>query len=366
MTQPSKKPFHSSTWNRRDFLSLSMGSLAAGSLGLSAQAGQHSAEVSFFLISDTHYFANKEQPDLMDERSSKVTSALIETLNRLPDTEIPIEAGGGKVLAPQGVIHGGDVIDSGDKNGAVFEKMQATEWKAYCDDYGITGSDGKLKYPIYEVHGNHDGPQGKGIAIDGISKRNQTRAQNGMGKVSPSGLQFSWNWGDFHFVNLGIVVGQQTKEIQRRRYAPMGSLDFLIEDLSEEVGNSGRPVILTHHIDVARYSTECSEANEANLNREWHPCDVRSFHEAIKPYNVIALLYGHTHVRNLFRWNGTPERTEQGIPVFNVDNSSHFSGPQQAFMYFELGSKQLTVRECATKDGWQSYFWTPQAWTFEY
>ena len=52
----------------------------------------------------------------------------------------------------------------------------------------------------------------------------------------------------------------------------------------------------------------------------------------------------------------------EGISVFNVDNSSHFHSDNQAFLYFEIGRKELLVRECATTDAWQSHQWTPQVW----
>lgn len=80
-------------------------------------------------------------------------------------------------------------------------------------------------------------------------------------------------------------------------------------------------------------------------------------------YNIAAVLYGHTHARNVFRWDGSNKSAGQGIPVFNVDNSSHFAGTQQAFFYFELHPGKLIVREYQTKDQWQTGSWTPQVWS---
>ena len=142
----------------------------------------------------------------------------------------------------------------------------------------------------------------------------------------------------------------------------MESLDFLIADLEKQVGDSGRPVVITHHIDLARYSRPCEATDPDNLNREWHPCDVHGFYNAIREYNVIAILYGHTHARNVLTWDGSSTRADEGVSVFNVDNSSHFHSDNQAFLYFEIGREELLVRECATTDGWQNYQWTPQFW----
>lgn len=344
--------------SRRTFLGASAALTA--SAAASPACGAVTPPIAFFLLADTHYLAEQESPQDLNEASRHVTTRLIETLNSLPGTNIPEKAGGGSVAVPQGVIHAGDIIDSGDKTGHHFEQMQETEWAAFCHDFGIRGEKSRLNYPTFEVHGNHDGPQGKGVAIDGIVARNKQRA--GLTSVSENGLHYSWNWGDVHFLNLGIVVGQVPEVKKRRRYDPMQSLDFLIRDLREQVGESGRPVVITHHIDLARYTLPCDADDPKNVSREWHPCDVKGFYQAIQPYQVIAILHGHTHARNVLHWNGNSTNTDRGFSVFNVDNSSHFRGGPQAFFYCEIHPTELVMRECATKDRWESFFWTPQVW----
>ena len=104
-------------------------------------------------------------------------------------------------------------------------KMQQTEWAAFTDAYGLTGKDGKLKVPVYEVHGNHDSPRGDGLAVKKIAERNKARP--GVTNVSKNGVHYSWDWGGLHFVCLGIVVGQVADLARKRRYDPLGSLEFL-------------------------------------------------------------------------------------------------------------------------------------------
>jgi cytolysin (calcineurin-like family phosphatase) len=343
-----------------------LGTLAGATAALTlphAQAATANQAVAFAFVSDTHYIANKESPAELLEKSAAVTSRLIDTLNQLPGQSIATEAGGGQVSPLQGVIHGGDLIDTGDKSGGAHGKMQQTEWDAFTADFGLTGRDGKLKYPVYEVFGNHDAPRGTGLAIDGIQARNKSRV--GVKQLSSNGLHYSWDWGSgdhqVHFLNLGIVVGTNQNVPQPRRYNPLESLEFLRHDLQTSVGNSGRPVVITHHIDVQRYSTPCDQDDKA-AGKEWHPCDARAFHAAIQDYNVIAILYGHTHARNVLKWNGTAERTQQGFDLFNVDNGAHFHNDAQAFFYFEITPSQLRVRELATKDRWQTSYWSPQVW----
>jgi len=342
--------------DRRRFLAASAAALQT--FGLAANAKAADDTVAFFLVGDTHFLAEKMAPAKLDPVSATVTNGLVEVLNNLPGTEIPKTAGGGTVLAPRGVIHAGDCIDTGDK---ADTKMQATEWAAFTDAYGLTGEDGKLKVPVYEVHGNHDSPRGDGMAVKQIAERNKTRP--GLVNVSPNGVHYSWDWGPVHFVNLGIVVGTVTDVTRKRRYAPLDSLAFLVSDLKEKVDASGRPVVITHHVDMIRYAQTLPVEDATAANMEWDPADVNGFHAALKGYNVAAILYGHTHARNVFRWDGTNKAAKAGIPTFNVDNSSHFSGKAQAFFYFEILGDTLTAREYQTTDAWATGAWTPQTWT---
>ena len=351
--------------SRRQFLATSSAAtgVAAWSAAWSdprAALAAETKDVSFFFISDTHFLAQKEAPTKLDEKSIATCRGLVETLNRLPGTAIPDTAGGGTVAVPRGVIHGGDVIDTGDKNGGPHTQMIETEWAAFADEFGLAGGDGRLKYPVYEVHGNHDSPPGTGLPIQKIIERNRNRP--GLKQVSENGVHYSWDWGPIHFVNLGIVVGSDPALKRPGRYNPLDSLAFLKSDLDRHVGSSGRPIIITHHVDVARNSVPCDVAAKPS-NGEWDACDVGSYHRALQPYNVTAILYGHTHTRNIFQWDGTAQKAAAGYSVFNVDNGSHFSGKEQAFFYFQLKDGTLTVREVFTKDRWQTFGWTPQTWT---
>jgi predicted phosphodiesterase len=343
---------------RRQFVATAAACGVALPSFLKVAAAQPAGEsLGFFVIGDTHVLANQEDPAKLDERSTMVTSRLVEMLNKLPGTEIPEVAGGGTVLAPRGVIHAGDCIDTGDKANV---KMQETECAAFADVFGLTGRDGRLNLPVYEVHGNHDSPRGDGLAVKQIIARNQRRPD--VTNVSSNGLHYSWDWGRFHFVNLGIVVGHTADVTRKRRYAPLESLAFLIGDLKEKVGDSGRPVVCTHHVDVLRYAQPLPIDDKKAEGMEWDPADVKSFHDALRGYNIAAILYGHTHARNIYRWNGSNKAATDGIPTFNVDNSSHFGGQQQAFFYFETRGDELIVREYRTTDAWQTGSWTPQTW----
>ena len=316
---------------------------------------------SFFVVGDTHYCAQSEDFGRMDEISARYNARLVRWMNELPGTAYSKDAGGGMVAVPHGVIHCGDIIDNGDK-GPSKNKMVETEAAAFVADWGLNGGDGKLRWGVREVHGNHDAPHGDTPMISLIKQRNQRRA--GLKNVSPNGLHYSWDWAGVHFIALGIVVGQVPEVTRKRRYAPLDSLDFMKRDLAEHVGDSGRPVVIVHHVDVARYSVPVPD--EKVLHNEWDYADVAAYHSALKPYRIAALLCGHTHVRNIFKWNGTNDaKAAHGYPFLNTDNAAHFHSEAQALLHVEVTSRELLVREFATKDGWQTGAWTPQVWRFD-
>jgi len=336
-----------------------VGAAVAAPSGLWAEESDAEA-ASFFLIGDTHYCADEIETSAMRGSSVAVTGRLIDWLNRLPGTLLPGDLGGGKLMAPHGVIHAGDLIDNGDKGPGRYP-MAETELAAFLADWGLNGADGKLKWPVREIHGNHDSPHGDGPVISEIKARNIRR--KGVKNISPNGLHYSWDWAGVHFVALGIVAGDAASVGRARRYAPLGSLPFLEDDLAKNVGDSGRPVVIVHHVDVARYSTPV--ADEVALKHEWDYGDVRAFHEVLKSHRVAATLYGHTHVRNIFRWDGTKNMgAATGIPSINTDNASHYNDLKQAFLHLEVDAKELRVREFATTDAWQTGAWTPQIWRF--
>ena len=126
---------------------------AVGALGLRGRAAaprEADEPVAFFLVGDTHFFADKDDTAKLDPRSAAITARLVDIFNTLPGTEIPAAAGGGTVLAPRGVIHAGDCIDTGDKANV---KMQETEWAAFADAYARIRDLVLTLLPRYQAQG---------------------------------------------------------------------------------------------------------------------------------------------------------------------------------------------------------------------
>src|SRR3954464_169382 len=100
--------------SRRQFLA---GSAAAGASALLLRDGfadtlATKTDVSFWHVSDTHFYADETNIERINAQSLAVNDRGIELLNTLPGTELPASVGGGVLPKPIGVIHTGDTIDS--------------------------------------------------------------------------------------------------------------------------------------------------------------------------------------------------------------------------------------------------------------
>lgn len=357
-----------SSWSRRRWLrSGAAASVAAAtapairSSGAAEPASQHGGNpgndsdgLAFVVVSDTHYTAPQDAPDELVTDIVEVNQRLIDDINSLPEQEFPDELGGGRISPPRGVLHLGDMIDTGDKGiGELSVRRQHTEWQAYLRDFGLSGAEGRLKHPVYEVHGNHDSVREMNEVMESLIERNRRRPA--VNHVSDSGVCYSWDWQGVHFVALGIVVGHNDQGLPIGRYKAYDSLEFLRLDLRERVGDSGRPVILMHHIDLLRYSEECSPDSPAG--GEWSACDVAAYRRAVEGFNVAAIFHGHLHGLRTDHWDGTTESTAagEGIPVFGA-RAAGAGGSNRGYFHCRVEKGNLVVRERVSlraPDGWR-------------
>ena len=325
--------------------------------------------VAFLVGGDPQYLAEKSaSPTRLDPFSEQAAVRMVQLLKQFPGRDIPQQFGGGNVSSEiRGLIVTGDLIDSADKNGGPYPAMQRFEWERFISDFGVGPDDGRIPFPAYELHGNHDGPQGDTFVIDEIIQRNKQR----MGIHNEgNGLHYSWDWGPLHLVNLGIFVGRGEKRRDDHHYSPRASFGFLMSDLTKHVGNSGRPVILSFHLHP-----NCPEY-------DWPKEDLAELWKITQAYNVIALFHGHTHGSppKRLRWDGKQfsSRLESGVDVFDPDdlaaaksdrrNSGTGQGLRHGFLYVELideaGAKndRFVVRSYATRDNWATHNWD-RMWT---
>jgi hypothetical protein len=286
--------------------------------GLSAAVAQDKT-FTFLVTSDSHYEAVEKI-----ERNDR-NRLTIERMNELPGAEWPEKLGGGKIRQPRGVLVLGDLIDDGDKAGET-----EIQWQAFVAQFGLDGTDGLLKYPVFEGWGNHDGPpegflkkQGRSVQTE-IKKRNAQRLEKKLiSHVSENGLHYSWDWQDVHFIQANLYPAD--KQNAKVRYSlpwhdPQLALSFVKKDLVERVGNSGRPVIIVAH---------CGFDTDWWVLEDW-----TAFYEAIEPYNVVAFFHGHsgTGVR---RWK--PEVAEKPLDVVNTGQT------EKGFFVVEVSKSRMRL-----------------------
>ena len=93
-------------------------------------------DVTFLVVSDTHFGFGG---------IPAAHETLIPKLNTVGGREYPAMIGG-VVALPRGLLITGDLTEWG----------KPDEWEPFAATYGLTGKEGKLRLPVFEVVGNHD------------------------------------------------------------------------------------------------------------------------------------------------------------------------------------------------------------------
>lgn len=273
---------------------------------------------TFFATSDSHYEAvqNVERND-----RNRVT---LQRMNSMPGVNWPDKLGGGPIGKPLGVLALGDLIDDGDKLGET-----EIQWRFFEEQFGLDGTDGVLKFPVFEGWGNHDGPPAKFIkqkrSVQAeIARRNQQRLETKLiTRVSSNGLHYSWDWHGVHFVQTNLYPAD--KQNTKVRYSlpwhsPQDALQFVKDDLQASVGDSGRPVIIMAH---------CGFDTDWWVAEDW-----AAFYHAVKPYNVLAYFHGHTGT-GVRKWK--PEGEDEPLDVINTGQT------EKGFFVVEISANRMRL-----------------------
>jgi cytolysin (calcineurin-like family phosphatase) len=286
------------------------------------------ADITFFAMGDPQYGGGSA-----DQNYFHVTA-----LNNFPGRMWPegMPSAGTPVAEPRGLLVAGDLTQNGkdgrpENNGT----RGRNELGQFLSDYGLTGSDGLLRFPVYEGYGNHDFDPSEPFdanptdwryyypelitpGVQAVIDRNLDRP--GLVNVQNDGGHYSWDWGGVHFVNVNLFPGNEPSNVDVTSGVrnPHRSLDFLAQDLAAHVGDSCRPVIIMSHYGFSGSS----------LNALWWKDEQReAFWEVAKNYNVIAYVHGHQHDTSIGSWNGM-DYFNVGSPYYateNLDGYGHFS-----------------------------------------
>ena len=264
-----------------------LGRLAAGGLiagtrwGRAAETPEDAGD-TFFVVADPQIH--------LDKWGTAGTERTIRTMNELPGRPFPF---GGVVAEPRAVVVAGDLVD---------DATDPRHWQCYQRFFSPRGS-GLLRFRAFEGIGNHDltadSAAGFSVVQQEVIRRHQRRRGPEIFHYDTHHYHHSWDWGPLHLVQLNLYPGRQPRPVYDRPAPwnnPVNSLDFLISDLKEQVGDSGRPVILIWHYGLRGWG----------LEKWWTPEDLANLKEAIAAYNVVLILHGHEHSYARYEWEGYP------------------------------------------------------------
>jgi hypothetical protein len=236
------------------------------SFGCCAQNASHPpAALTFFGWSDQHIKTDGDGAHLVPA---------IEAMNALPGRPYP-EAIGGKVETPAFVFGLGDI----------------TEWpsRAALDTYERLITE-HLKFPSYEIAGNHD--------LGGLSPSdtvlNWLRQRHGS-------LRYTFEKGGVHFIALFSEYDEKLNDPAQP--ITKEALDYLRQALTKVP--KGKPVVVATHLCF-----------EAITNRD-------QFVDAFGDANVILVLGGHYHKATVNQYRGIhfvqlPSPEPKSSPEFTV------------------------------------------------
>jgi cytolysin (calcineurin-like family phosphatase) len=291
---------------------------------------------TFYATSDIHFFrpefAVKDQINHVAEINGFATGnyrwGSFFGLNSGTDSDT--------IAAPRAVIVNGDAtLDSSIGNLGAFRLL-----------YEQGNLAESLQYPMFFGLGNHDSktqvPDSSAAKrmFDYLTSRMNCGGTN-MDAGSNGSGNYSWDFGGTHFVQLNVWAGNTA---DKYRDSPTG-LEWLQNDLIQNVGNSGRPVVINQHFPFSMVGGSVSD------DVDWSTDDFNSFWSVIQDFNVIGMFAGHTHQEAVDRasQNGLTTKDSAGnSKVFEefvsgtggADNHGSFIVARITPNYLDVGTVQ--------------------------
>jgi len=247
--------------------------------------------VTFLATADTHFGhrapldGNDPVPSSVDDAQGieKDQLAAIEAMNGIAGTALP-KSLGGEVGTPRGLLIAGDLTEYG----------TPSNWARFEAFFGRDGTDGLLRYPVFETIGNHD-------KYFGWFVKRRVAERHG-------GVRYSWDWQDLHLVCLGEAPDDD-------------DLAWLRQDLAAQGKDVG--VVLYFHFPLAGPFT----------NNWFGKGDYRDkLRRVIDDYRVLAIFHGHYHAAGAYRW--------QGHDVYNLGSPKH---GWPSFVVVQVTDERFTV-----------------------
>jgi hypothetical protein len=242
----------------------------AGPPAQSQPASRPPLDVTFLVASDSHFGFGAIEA---------VHDRLVAQMNAMEERE---------KNAPRGVLITGDLTEWG----------RPEEWARFVEWYGLHGTEGHLRLPVFETYGNHDNVSGSFVR-DRIAERH-------------GGRFYSFDLDALHVVALGEAPDDE-------------GLRFLERDLATMTAMTGRdtPIVLYFHLALSGpFSTGHWFGDGTFRDR---------LAALIADRNVLAIFHGHHHARGHYVWRGIdvykPGAAKDGPHTFLVVHAAldHFS-----------------------------------------
>jgi hypothetical protein len=296
---------------------------AIGVLVRAASAAQTNPgrDFTLFVFSDTHLGAEqpKANPPVTKEQVIERVQKNLERMRQLPGQSFPSSIAGanpGGIAVPRSLFILGDLAD-GHKDPAQARQQWHT-FEMIFPREGIRFS--RLTVPIFAIAGNHDrdpsGPQRRGP----LERNRALSAMGHLSALSENGVHFALNWDGVHLICVNLCPADSVDEQTPFRFGrpgpgswndPQMALSFVRDYLRKQVGRSGEPVILMQH-----YGFDSFSIGDWNW---WTPKQRRALHDLLADYNILAILHGHNHHAEHYRWPDPRRHAADLAAMFGTD-----------------------------------------------
>jgi len=331
-------------------------------------------DITFAAVGDVHAMDPAAGCDVNDSAGPNQNGLLRQAINSADAQPHVWPSGPGFYREGQvydhirGLIIAGDLTQAGSRS-IPAGTQPCREYTAYRDAFGRCGTEGRLRFPVYEGYGNHDFPRWPSPGdinnhpvidyLDRIAAGHRPGAASDLYDDTTAGTgHYAWRWDDIWFVQLNLKPGSTEEYIPTtglmRIADPHGSRRFLKEFLLSRGSSSSRQIVLVAHYPI--YSDRISDDERSSLcqliyNAQHASGDFSGAGQKLATtWPVIAYLHGHTHSRPDPHDHPYPCPSPYGsveIPEFSV-GTPLYGGTQNLpgqmhFTIMRIGSTTLEV-----------------------
>ncbi|NUP11709.1 MAG: hypothetical protein HOW73_37155 [Polyangiaceae bacterium] len=230
------------------------GTACTSPLVASPKPARHSGptDVTFLLISDLHFGAY-----MNGEPLEPVVYRAVDAMNELRGLTYP-SALGGRVGDIRGVLAAGDLTEDG----------RPWEWNRFVETMGLTGKEGRLRYPMFESLGNHDGNDESKSVRRGIEGRHGS-------------IHYAWSWDALRIYCLSDGPDDDI-------------LDWMQTDLATLPPET--KILVYQHFPLAGSYSTGTWFGDGDYRQK--------LGRVLEGHDVLGIFHGHFHATGHYRFRG--------------------------------------------------------------